>query len=292
MDSAQIFLDEFFTGKYTPDTISASIGMHEILLRKQLFQDNSKIVQIEAGKIIPVDIQLTIFATPKIVLIEDFSNVSCIPCVESNIILHSLMTGTLNTKAVLIKYATNFPSPNDPMYQDAQKFSDSRMTFYSIFSTPTVFVDGLQKPIASDSNDIKRKVSERLQTKSPFRFDFSGSHILDSVKVFLNIYKLDSSVDLTDVHLYTVLIEEEIVYSTPPGSNGEKKFFNVMRNIMPSESGISLKSLTSGSLKVNFSIGINPVWQQAKLALISFAQNTKTKEVFESGYFKFVQAID
>ena len=64
IDSSKIYLDGVFSGKYTPDTLTLNEGDYSIKVVKEL--------------------------VPKLVLIEDFANVSCIPCVQSNKILESL----------------------------------------------------------------------------------------------------------------------------------------------------------------------------------------------------------
>jgi len=74
----------------------------------------------------------------KIVLIEDFANVSCIPCVNSNKIIESLTKTTYGpTKLVAIKFPTNFPSPSDPFYLAKSDYCDQRMEYYNIFFAPT-----------------------------------------------------------------------------------------------------------------------------------------------------------
>jgi len=76
-------------------------------------------------------------ASQRVVLIEDFSNVSCNPCVTSNLILDALANGTYSrSKVAVVKYATNFPSPSDPFYTGSRTDCDARMSFYQILASP------------------------------------------------------------------------------------------------------------------------------------------------------------
>ncbi len=80
----------------------------------------------------------------KIVLLEDFANVSCVPCVISNKIIESLTKNTYGpSKLVAVKFPTNFPSPSDPFYLAQPNYCDQRMEYYNIFFAPTTYVDGV-----------------------------------------------------------------------------------------------------------------------------------------------------
>ncbi len=139
IDSSKIYLDGVFSGKYTPDTLTLNEGDYSIKVVKEL--------------------------VPKLVLIEDFANVSCIPCVQSNKILESLSNVKFGrSKLVIIKFPTNFPSPNDPFYLAATK-----MTVIPELLTTTYFLlqaqctDGIERPISTDSLDVISKVETRFR---------------------------------------------------------------------------------------------------------------------------------
>ena len=90
VDSASIFVDGSFTGKYTPDTITVTAGIRVISLEKEGYQSGTKQINLSAGAIQSVEILLASSSLQKTILIEDFANVSCVPCVTSNKILQSL----------------------------------------------------------------------------------------------------------------------------------------------------------------------------------------------------------
>jgi hypothetical protein len=79
------------------------------------------------------------------------------------------------------------------------------------------------------------------------------------------------------------VIETLIEYPTPPGSNGETKFHDVMRKMLPSNSGETLTYSTSGTQLFTRQVTLNPTWNTSKLETIVFIQNKITKEVLQAG---------
>jgi hypothetical protein len=286
ISGSKIYLNDTFTGKYTPDTLILNQGDYSI-----------KVVKEEV---------------PKLVLIEDFANVSCIPCVQSNKILESLSNIKFGrSKLVVIKFPTYFPSPNDPFYLANKVDCDSRIAYYTIFFAPSTITDGIERPISTDSLDVISKVEARLDSLPRFDVlvtaEVSGGNylIVANVKIIekyfpssqnVNIHAGDSKtldfdlqldttpINYSDLVLHTVVTETDIQFATPPGSNGETNFFDVMRKMLPSNEGQDLSSLQqTGEETYQFQIALDPGWNVTNLNVITFVQNRVTKEIFQTG---------
>jgi hypothetical protein len=220
---------------------------------------------------------------PRTVLLEDFANVSCVPCIVSNRILESLEKYSYpSNKLKIIKFATNFPSPVDPFYIAAKPFCDFRMRFYNIIFAPTIIVDGLLRPIASDSNQIKNAINQKLDTPSSFFIELNQQNINEGLFIKINI--TSSNIDTTflkNYYLRTAIVEKEIEFTTPPGSNGELKFFDVLRVLFPDNQGINLKDLLSNKSFSYINV-IDTLWNLNKLKAIAFIQNNTTREVAQT----------
>ena len=81
--------------------------------------------------------------TNKVVLLEDFANVSCVPCVQSDQIIERYAQDLYGpSKLSVVKFATNFPSPADPFYLANKPTCDTRMSLYNVLFAPTIVVDG------------------------------------------------------------------------------------------------------------------------------------------------------
>ena len=286
--SADIFLDNIYTGKTTPDTIIAAVGNHLISLKKDGYFKSSIFVEVLRDSTILKTIELTlpVFLTNKTVLLEDFANVSCIPCVTSNKIIESLVNITYGTtKLVAIKYPTNFPSPSDPFYLANSSECNARMGYYNILFAPTTIVDGTLKPASLDSNDVKAKIEQQLLQTPKFKVAVKDSVSGNEYYIQIAVVVTDQSgLDFSKLALHTVITETNIEFTTPPGANGETKFYDVMRKMLPGKDGESLtvlSTLNSKTFEKQFTLNSN--WVKANINTVVFIQNKDTKEIYQAG---------
>lgn len=239
-----------------------------------------------AGKVIvntTINMQPSNTPAQKIVLLEDFANVSCVPCVTSNQIIESLQNRTYENKIAVVKFPTNFPSPNDPFYLANSSICDNRMFYYNIIFAPTLIVDGTLRPSATDSAAIKQKIDQRLAVAAPFSISVTTSFQDSSFIVNINVQPVSlAGLDLTNLVLNTVLTESDIEFEEAPGSNGEKIFFNVLRNVLPSDGGITLTAL-SDSTALDWQTDLLSNWNPENLHVVTYIQNVQTKEILQAG---------
>ncbi len=217
-------------------------------------------------------------------MLEDFANVSCNPCVAANIVIQSLAK-KFPEQLAIIKYSTNFPSSSDPFYLAASNMNDSKMKFYNILFAPTVIVDGTLKPVPTDSTDMIAKIKGRLKENPPFKIEISDNKIGNKYNVQTKVSLVDESFDYANCKLLVVVVEEEISFSNPPGSNGETVFYHVMRDILPESDGLSL-IFDNKVMNKNFEIEINNNWNSDQISSIAFIQNIVTKEVYQANKSK------
>lgn len=232
-----------------------------------------------------VDNSANISANSKVVLIEDFANVSCVPCVTSNKIIEKLTDITYGrSKLVAVKFPTNFPAPNDLFYLAAQEICDTRINYYNVFFAPTSLVDGLLKPISTDSNSVKSAVDTRLAISPRFNINVDAT-LEGDYTVNVNIKFIDtSSINMSDLVIHTVLTETDIEFERAPGSNGETKFYDVTRLMLPNKDGSPMRQfIDQGGLSFNFQDALLSSWNIEKLNFVIFIQNKITKEVFQTG---------
>ncbi|NNL22545.1 MAG: hypothetical protein HKO83_14590 [Ignavibacteriaceae bacterium] len=221
----------------------------------------------------------------KVVLLEDFANVSCNPCVESNRIIESLSNYTYGrSKLAVIKFPTDFPSSSDPFYLSNTAACDRRMDYYQILFAPTTVIDGLSFPISTDSVSVKSAIDARLNITPRFDINVTGSLEGDYL-INVSIALLDTiGIDLDDIVIHTALTETEIEFEQAPGSNGERKFFDVMRLMFPSNDGEPIRNLiNAGEINYQFEDALLSNWNLEKINAVTFIQYVNTKEVFQSG---------
>ena len=232
-----------------------------------------------------VDNTANVTSASKIVIIEDFANVSCNPCVISNKIIEALTEITYGrSKLVAVKFPTNFPAPNDLFYLAAKEICDARISYYNVFFAPTTVIDGLLKPISTDSNSVKAAVDSRLSITPRFNINV-GAILEGDYSVNVDVKFIDtSSINMSDLVIHTVLTETDIEFEQAPGSNGETKFYDVTRLMLPSIDGTPIRQLIDqGELTFTFEDALLASWNLEKLNFVVYIQNKTTKEIFQTG---------
>ena len=221
----------------------------------------------------------------KVVLMESFTNVGCYPCPITNRIIRQLSNETYGkSKLVVVKFPTNFPAPNDLFYLAAKDICDFRMGYYNVFFAPTIIIDGMLKPVASDSLSIKSAIDSRLSITPRFSLNVSAS-LEGDYSADVTIQIIDSSgINFNDLIINTAITETDIEFQQPPGSNGETKFYDVIRLMLPSNNGISLRQLIDkGELLFEFEDVLISDWNLEKLNTVVYILNTSTKEIYQAG---------
>ena len=219
----------------------------------------------------------------RIILLEDFANVSCIPCVTSNKIIRSVLNNYGSDKIVSVKFPTNFPSPVDPFYLAGKSFCDFRISYYNILFAPTIILDGTMRPTPTDSVALKESINERLAVTSNMSIAVTKTSVNGGLLFNIDIAIKDKSIqDLDELFLKCALVESEIEFEQPPGANGETKFYDVLRLLLPSNEGFVLSSL-DGSHTYQFDNSLDSLWNINKIEAVVFIQKADTKEVYQTG---------
>lgn len=232
-----------------------------------------------------VDNTTNVISASKVVIVEDFANVSCNPCVISNKIVEQLANQTYGrSKLVAVKFPTNFPAPNDLFYLAAKEICDARISYYNVFFAPTTVIDGILKPISTDSNSVKAAVDSRLSITPRFNINV-GAILEGDYSVNVNVKFIDtSSINMSDLVIHVVLTETDIEFEQAPGSNGETKFYDVTRLMLPTKEGTPIRQLIDqGELTFTFEDALLSSWNLEKLNFVVYVQNKTTQEIFQTG---------
>jgi hypothetical protein len=283
ISGAQIFVDNQNSGKVTPDTIETIIGSRQINLVKEGYTGSSLQVDVLKDSTISINIELEEVTVNKIVLLEDFANVSCVPCVTSNKITHSLSQSYAG-KLLIVKFPTNFPKPTDPFYLAAKPDCDARMAYYSIITAPTIIIDGTTRPVSSDSNSIKAAIDNALLEEPAFDITVTDSVYNGTMFITASIAPLNiTGIDFNDYVIHTAIVEKRIDTGTPPGSNGETVFYDVTRKMLPSSSGAPMTAANLTGIE-NYSgqVEISASWNMSEIITVVYIQNKNTRKVLQA----------
>jgi hypothetical protein len=215
------------------------------------------------------------------VLVELFTNTSCIPCVPTNQFLDNvfdLQGITINdTNVIIIRYHTAL-YPNDPFYLYNVSGNDTRISYYnSTSSNPRGFLRGTFMG-QYNSGTWTNLINERLATNSSYGIGAINTYNASNRTGTLDITvgQLSGNAE-SDIVLHVALTEDSLAFN---GQNGETLFENVLRNFITPAGGEAF-SISPG-LGANFVLNydVNSIVNTHHANFIIFVQKVSTREVF------------
>ena len=218
---------------------------------------------------------------PKFVLFEHFTQASCGPCASQNPAFEAnILNANLQTVSH-IAYHTSWPGVDEMNAANPTEVAD-RVTYYTVTGVPNVVLQGNYKQGAPGAM-TQADVNAQFSMGSPVKIEVTEVDNGSSRDVTV-VVKSVGNVPSGTYKLYTAVVEDPIDYATPPGNNGEIHFPNVFRKMYPSAAGENVTvAATGSSVSFNYTYTIDPIWIAANVKVISFLQNSVTKEVLNVG---------
>lgn len=216
------------------------------------------------------------------VLFEEATNASCDPCAANNPALKQYIDAK-GDSIIAIKYHASFPG-YDPMYlhnttQNVERYS----TYYGMNAMPWLNVDGIVNDVWPFSlSNLDNAFYGRVGIPAPLLITVTDQRIAgDSIRASVFVYK-PTGLPAGNYKLRVMAIEKMIIYSSPPGSNGETSFEHVFRRAYPNTGGTVI-NITAGTENFTFTYKILPEWRDTSMYTVAFIQNDNNKEVLNVG---------
>ncbi len=217
----------------------------------------------------------------RIVLLEEATNASCGPCATYNPILQKFYTSHFGG-VVSVRYHAWWPGSNDPMYLSAADDCRTRIGYYGINAVPTYVLDGHTYGVPSDYQAMVTRLNERLQVPSPIKINIHSRFTDDSVFAAVQLIPVQE-ISAQSLYLRVAITQRMVSYPSPPGSNGEKDFPEVLRKMLPNATGTAITGLTLGdTLNFEFSTPAKGEWEMGDLAVVAWLQSDANKEVLQA----------
>jgi hypothetical protein len=217
----------------------------------------------------------------KYVLIEHFTNASCAPCASHNPIFDSTITKKNIGNIIHVSYHTVWPGV-DPMNAYNQQDVADRVLYYSITGVPHIQING-SKWDGMPAGVTQELIDAEASEGSPLRIYISetGDNVTRNVKIV--IYTL-MEVPQSIYRLRGLVVEKEINYYPPPGSNGETYFPDVYRKSFTTINGTLFTPAEVGdSIVFEYSYNIDAqTWKPENIYSVAFVQDETTKEVINA----------
>ncbi len=281
----QIFYDEIginayipfyyeLTNIWTPETT----GQHEISLWFSGL--NGEDAELASSPVLEKTIEVyDDLPARNIALLESFSSINCGSCALATPQLREIISrDSQHYKQI---YYHPLRNENSPLYLFNPKDQDVRKDLYEIFYTP---LSVLGASYFGGSEFVEEFLFQNELSKWA-GFNISGSWYVHND--FLHwIIEGETLIDLTntnkDFRLLIAAVQDSVGFDTPPGSNGESHFFNVMRFFAPDANGVRLNAdQHRNSFIIEMSIPWITQLDKNNITLISFVQDLNSNEIYQ-----------
>lgn len=220
-------------------------------------------------------------AVPRVVLVESFTNTSCVPCVDNDPVLHEFLTGYGPALALGVQYHLNWPGATDPFYLLTPAEATARAGYYAVGGLPLNLVDGAGTAAAS-ADSLAARAAAHLLLDSPLALAVTHSVAGGQVSVGVTVNAV-GALPAGSLTLHVALVETEVHYAAPPGANGETDFYGSMRRLLPDAGGTALAIAQGQQLVFGFSTPVVGAWDTANIRAVAWVQRADTREVLQAG---------
>ncbi|MCK9399564.1 MAG: T9SS type A sorting domain-containing protein [Bacteroidales bacterium] len=225
----------------------------------------------------------------RLVLIEEATNASCGPCASQNPAFDILLNQNRD-KLTAIKYHWYYPG-YDPMYNHNTVENLARVAYYGINGVPTACIDGdipngptFGYP-GGPHGYTQALIDEYAAIPSPFNIFLSHRISPDQDSIYIDMMIEATAAVSGNLLAHMVVVEKHINFSSPPGTNGEKNFLDVMKKMVPDQDGTPLpSSFQAGDyLILQGSWHLQNIYDMDEIGVVGFIQNNSSKEVHQAG---------
>ncbi len=240
------------------------------------------------------------FAGDRLVLVERFTSSTCPPCASNNPIMDAFLTSQDPERIIGLSYHMDWPAPgNDPMHHHNVVDNTARRNFYAVNSIPQARMDGIiNLQPAYNQGTLLSQFQTRTGILSPITIVVTESTVGDSILVRARIY-CEIMLANPNVTVQFVIMEKHITNISPPATNGETDFYDVMRK-MPITAAGELVALYPGQTYIiERKYKMHPAWNPAEIRhfvflqqgqeLMNVGQLTKNFTLIPNSSYKSVQ---
>jgi hypothetical protein len=221
-------------------------------------------------------------AGDRMVFIERFTSWTCGPCASNNPTMEAFINSLDQDKIVGIAYHMNWPAPgNDGYFLYNPGDNTARRSFYGVNSIPQARMDGtisIQSPYTNGG--LTAYYNTRTNLLSPITVILTDSTFGDSIRVRARIY-CEVFMANPNFYVHFSLQERHNHFTSPPGTNGETDFYDVMRRMNNFGTGQYATVYPGQTIVIEKTFYKDPVWNQAEIMPIVFVQ--QGQEILNAG---------
>ncbi|MBE2219090.1 MAG: T9SS type A sorting domain-containing protein [Ignavibacteria bacterium] len=220
-----------------------------------------------------VAVTSSFLAGDRMVFVERFTSWTCGPCASNNPAMESWINSVDADRVVGIAYHMNWPAPgNDGYFLYNPNDNNARRNFYGVNSIPQARMDGLitvNSPYTSGG--LQSLFDTRTNLLSPVTMILTDSTFGDSILVRARIY-CEVLLSNPSVFVHFSIQERHHSYTSPPGTNGETQFYDIMRRLVNGGNGENVYLYPGQTVIVEKKFYKDPIWNPAEVMPIAWIQ--------------------
>jgi thiol-disulfide isomerase/thioredoxin len=274
-----------------PITIEVDPGTHRVRASPEGLIPVPYETEVNAVARETVDVEFTIVpGHSRTVLVEDFSNTNCHPCVPAEELLLGIAGEFPLAQLVTVNVHNLIPGPLDPMYWANASELESRSDLYGVNNNPTFAIDGSTIfGAAPEADALRDSIEAHLNRPSPIDLEITCSVVSDTVTADVRVRAVSNPPG--DLRLIVITLQTEIDYGDAPGTNGQSVFTRVVRDFLPDADGQPIAITAGMEDAFEFSADLldashplaDPPDDPAKVACIAIIQDQVTREILQTG---------
>lgn len=223
--------------------------------------------------------------SPRMILMEEFTNASCGPCAAANPAFNTLLNANAD-KVVALKYQTVWPG-TDPMNAQNQTEVATRVTYYGVTGVPNAEEDGNAQNI-HPASITQAMITTEAAVSAPFTMVLTHTMSTNFDSIFIKcVFTCTEAITMTTPVCHVAITEQQIHFASAPGSNGETDFYEVMRKMLPSDQGTTIATAWTVGQKdsVTFAYLLpSYIYDKNQVAVVSWIQDNSNKNVKQAAY--------
>ncbi len=225
----------------------------------------------------------------RIVLIEDFSSVTCTNCPRASEIVSKIEHDN-NKRAVTIQFHLDIPGIRDPFYAANKPHNDARANYYGGFNgLPQVFVNGLPTE-ATNEPAVRSDFASAAAVDAPLRLNVTQTNEGSGFAVKVEVETQGALPN--GYRLYAVavegVVERTAKYFTDTAKSipyiGETVFHDLFRTFASPTNGVELIVNGAGKKSFDWSYQLGDKWASGEMYVIAWVQDEFTEEIIQAGF--------
>ena len=215
------------------------------------------------------------------VLVETFTNVSCLGCAGANAVTQDVCTDMGNHEVLNLQYHISWPEPSDPFYLVDPVDNTVRTFLYGIGSAPDLITAGVNTPAPADYAALVAAVDAHKDELTPLVVAVEQTLVGTDLTVDVNVKAVDTP-PAGDLVLHVAVVDEHEFYAIPPGDNGETDFHWSLRDMVPDHAGTTFTINEGDSLTFSLPSTVDAAWLDTDLYVMAWVQEPVSMEVLQA----------